>query len=87
LLNTSLTPIFKFLFLPSVTIYIIYIGRIKTSKTFKSKIEGPNSINDGHWFISEPLKTGDGHGITRGRIPGGDFSEKTKYKVTFQWKR
>ena len=64
---------------------VICLGRIKTTKTFTSTIAGPNSISDGYWYISEPLKLGCYQGITQGRIPSGNFSEKTKYKITMDY--
>lgn len=63
---------------------VTYVGRIKTMKTFHSVIEGPNSISDGHWYISEPLKPGRYQGITQGKVPSGNFLEKTKYDVTVE---
>ena len=61
---------------------VIYLGRIKTMKTFHSVVEGPDAISDGHWYISEPLKPGHYQGITKGTVPTGNFWEKTKYDVT-----
>ncbi len=59
-----------------------YLGRIKTRKTFKSLVEGANSVSDGHWYISEPLMPGKYQGTTHGRVPRGNFSEKTDYDIT-----
>jgi hypothetical protein len=61
---------------------VFYVGKIKTMKTFHSTTDGPNSISDGHWYISEPLKPGEYHGNTQGKVPSGNFWVKTKYDIT-----
>ncbi|HSW88601.1 MAG TPA: hypothetical protein VLG12_05570, partial [Candidatus Saccharimonadales bacterium] len=74
----------KVTFEVSFQIPVSYVGRIKTKKTFNSVTTGSNSISDGHWYISEPLKPGHYTGITEGRIPTGNFWEKTKYDITIR---